>query len=1183
MKCIPSILFWTCAACAADFTTGQAARAVIGQQTFTTADPNSTNIVIGAASGIAYAANTLFVADDNRMSASPANNRVLLFQNLSGQLPVPSADLPYNTKCPVCVGQADVVLGQPDFTTATTNVAATSSNLREPTAVASDGIHVVVADTNHNRVLIWNSIPNVNDAPADVVVGQANFTSFSIPGSPNASSMRGPQGVWIQNGKLYVADTQNNRVLIYNHIPTQNGAAADVVLGAPNFTTVYSPDLGQANIVASATTMLSPVSVTSDGTRLFVTDLGDNRVLIWNSIPTRNGTAADVEVGQPDFTTAIADDAFTGAAATDSTDTADKETPAMCTVANGQDPAGNPTYPNVCNSTLSFPRFALSDGTRLYIADGGNDRVLVYWQIPTANAASADTILGQVGGTVDQATDAVDSMNTPTSLAWDGSNLYVADPYNRRITVYSISSNPLPYQAVVNSASLSVVASGNVSIGGSIHTGDVVTITIGASGYQSVNYTYTVLATDAVTDVIQGLVNEIDNANNGAGDPNVLATPYADGSEVVLTAKAAGPNGNNITYSATVSSGAQITAAAAGSNLAGGGGAAQVAPGTLVSINGVNLAGGTATADLSQQQLPTELGGAEVYFNGIKSPLLYVSPTQINAQIPWEFTDTTSVNAYIRSVMSDGSIMVTSPVAVTVVPANPGLFTSNGAQAPEIAVAVHGSSNAIGIVSVDGTANAGDTATVTVGSQLYSYTVESGDTLDTIRDNLVALINEDPLVSARAAGVFDRIILTARVEGPEGNGVSYGASASSGADVVMTAIGGGTLCCANLKGAPITPANPALPNEVITVYATGLGLPVVNETNSGLIATGMQYPTGAPQTVPTSDQFVSALAGGSTADVLDATLMPGTFGTFRVDLHLNGSLTADPYTPLTIAQSTFVSNAATFPLVSPGAAQPVSTSGGSTTPAAAPVTPAVQNPRLAPSITAAANGASFQNGFASGTWISIFGTNLSQVTQAWQNSDFVNGLLPTSLSGVSVAINGFSAYVGYVSPTQINVLAPDDAAVGPVQIQVTTAQGTSNAFTAQKKQFAPALFSLGGSSYVAALHADYTDVGKAGLLSGVTSAPAKPGETILIYGTGFGPTHPALPSSQLIPTPAALANSVQVTIGGVAATVTYAGLVGPGLYQVNATVPNVPDGDAAVVAQIGGVQTQAGMAISIQQ
>src|ERR1700679_1891247 len=142
-----------------DFTTGQAARLVIGQTSFTAGNPSSSNTIIGAASGVAYAADTLFIADDNYLGASPENNRVLIIPNLSGSLPSPTAQLQYNTPCPICVGTASVVLGQPNFATTTENLYASQNNMRAPTAVASDGIHLVVADTNNNRVLIWNSIP----------------------------------------------------------------------------------------------------------------------------------------------------------------------------------------------------------------------------------------------------------------------------------------------------------------------------------------------------------------------------------------------------------------------------------------------------------------------------------------------------------------------------------------------------------------------------------------------------------------------------------------------------------------------------------------------------------------------------------------------------------------------------------------------------------------------------------------------------------------------------------------------------------------------------------------------------------------------------------------------------------------------------------------------------------------
>jgi uncharacterized protein (TIGR03437 family) len=99
----------------------------------------------------------------------------------------------------------------------------------------------------------------------------------------------------------------------------------------------------------------------------------------------------------------------------------------------------------------------------------------------------------------------------------------------------------------------------------------------------------------------------------------------------------------------------------------------------------------------------------------------------------------------------------------------------------------------------------------------------------------------------------------------------------------------------------------------------------------------------------------------------------------------------------------------------------------------------------------------------------------------------------------------------------------------------------------------------------------------------VTTQPAQPGTTILLYGTGFGPTNPALPTAQLPATPEPLANPVTVTIGGAPATVTFAGLTAPGLYQINVTVPNLPNGDAAVLATIGGVTTQTGVSITVQQ
>jgi uncharacterized protein (TIGR03437 family) len=148
-------------------------------------------------------------------------------------------------------------------------------------------------------------------------------------------------------------------------------------------------------------------------------------------------------------------------------------------------------------------------------------------------------------------------------------------------------------------------------------------------------------------------------------------------------------------------------------------------------------------------------------------------------------------------------------------------------------------------------------------------------------------------------------------------------------------------------------------------------------------------------------------------------------------------------------------------------------------------------------------------------------------------------------------------------------------------VQVTAAGQQSNSVPAQKQQFAPSFFTFDNGKYVAALHnANYSYVGASGLFAGAT--PAQPGEVVLLYGTGFGPTNPALPTANLVTTSEPLANAVQITIGGVTANAIFSGLTESGLYQFDVTVPSLPSGDAAVTASIGGVETQSGVSITIQ-
>jgi uncharacterized protein (TIGR03437 family) len=245
------------------------------------------------------------------------------------------------------------------------------------------------------------------------------------------------------------------------------------------------------------------------------------------------------------------------------------------------------------------------------------------------------------------------------------------------------------------------------------------------------------------------------------------------------------------------------------------------------------------------------------------------------------------------------------------------------------------------------------------------------------------------------------------------------------------------------------------------------------------------------------------------------------------------------------------------------------------------LTSRVTRSATAPVITGVVNGANFLPGIAASSWVTIQGSNLSSTTRAWRDSDFVNGKLPTQLDGVSATVNGKAAFVYYVSPTQLNVLAPDDTATGPVPVQVTNAGGPGNSFTANENAVSPAFF-LFSPKYPAAVHTTGIYVGPAGLIAGGNFAPAKPGETILLFGTGFGPTNPALPAGQLVTTAAPLVNSVTVKIGGKTATVPFSGLSGSGLDQLNVTIPSgLPDGDAALEVTVLGSSTQANLFLPI--
>jgi len=221
------------------------------------------------------------------------------------------------------------------------------------------------------------------------------------------------------------------------------------------------------------------------------------------------------------------------------------------------------------------------------------------------------------------------------------------------------------------------------------------------------------------------------------------------------------------------------------------------------------------------------------------------------------------------------------------------------------------------------------------------------------------------------------------------------------------------------------------------------------------------------------------------------------------------------------------------------------------------------------------------------TWVLIRGVNLGPAgdLRTWQLPDFGGGgtLMPLALDGVTVTVNGKSAYVEYISPTQINILTPPDAMSGAVQVQVNNNGKTTPLFTAQAQPLSPSFFAFNGGPYLAARHLNGSILAPASLYPGF-STPAVPGEIIEIYANGFGPTSGTITPGLVTQSGTLPANQPVIMVGTKTAAVGYNGLGLAGEFQFNVTLPlDLPNGDLPISATYNGLTTQAGTLLTIQR
>jgi len=374
--------------------TNESADLVIGQEDFVSYMPNKGNGPAVDASRLFNPRNS-FYDGEKFFVADRANNRVLIYNSL------PSAT---NDSADVVIGQASLSSGG----LANQGGAVGKNTLYYPSSVFSDGTRLFIADAYNHRVLIYNSIPETNNAEADTVIGQGDFTSNASNqgATATASTLNNPNFIFYAGKQLFISDYDNNRVLIYDTIPTANNAEANVVIGQQNMTS-SSADQGGT---ASANTLEKPMGVWFNGKKLFIADEYNNRVLIYNSIPTANNASADVVIGQQNMTSGEANQGGAAAAA----------------------------------NTLYYPTNVYPYGPKLLVVDAFNNRVLVFNSIPTASNVSADVVIGQqnmISGSMNQ-TGVITGINANTLYNPRGAivadqKLIIGDYGNSRVLVYN--------------------------------------------------------------------------------------------------------------------------------------------------------------------------------------------------------------------------------------------------------------------------------------------------------------------------------------------------------------------------------------------------------------------------------------------------------------------------------------------------------------------------------------------------------------------------------------------------------------------------------------------------------------------------------------------------------------------------------------------------------------------------
>ena len=319
-------------------------------------------------------------------------------------------------------------------------------------------------DTAQNRLFIWNELPTTEFKNPDIVLGQnaKAKTGRNARGKVNASTLFYPSGMWSDGNKLIVADAWNHRVLIWNNMPTADGQPADVVIGQPDFNN-NEPNIKGVGKPPSAQSLNWPYGVFSDGKQLWIADTGNRRILYFENIPTDNFAAADKVIGKPNFnerdyenhdpvwpysvkinaggTMTIADTQYYRVLLWHDWKTAFHKKADVIIgqndfEGNGQNQFG--WFPKANTLNWCYDTCFYKNG--LWVADTGNSRVLWFDKLPDANNMEAINVLGQ-----DDFNTGSENKNTvwstegslywPFQICIENKTMVIADTGNHRVVI----------------------------------------------------------------------------------------------------------------------------------------------------------------------------------------------------------------------------------------------------------------------------------------------------------------------------------------------------------------------------------------------------------------------------------------------------------------------------------------------------------------------------------------------------------------------------------------------------------------------------------------------------------------------------------------------------------------------------------------------------------------------------